>query len=155
MARRRDPHTKELFSWEPEPVRITYADEVKGRGGLDSQISRVIGQALRDAKDNGVSRMEIAGRMASFLGRPISEDALNKWASEATDDRRIPLDAFIALAQATDARELIGFLAEIFNLAVVADQFVELIELQQLRDHKVEVEAREAALEAKLRGRRR
>ena len=154
MAPRRDPHTKDLFSWEPESVRVAYGNEVKGRGGLDSQISRVIAQALRDAKDNGIARMEVAGQMASFLGRPISEDALNKWASEATDDRRIPLDAFIALARATDSLELIGFVAGLFDLAVVPDRYVELIELHQLEEHKREVDARLAALQAKTRGRR-
>ncbi len=151
---RRDPYTKDLFAWEPEPVRVAYADEVKGRGTLDSQISRVISQALRDAKDNGVSRMEIAGKMARYLGRPISEDALNKWASEAIDDRRMPLDAFIALADATESVELIGFVAGLFNLAVVPDRFVELIEMHQLEEHKREVDARIAALQAKSRGRR-
>lgn len=154
MSRRRDPHTKDLFAWEPEPVRVAYAAEVTGRGDLDSQISRVVAQALRDAKDAGVSRMEIAGQMTRFLGRTISEDALNKWASEASDDRRITLDAFIALARAADSAELIGFVAGLFDLAVVPDHFVELIELHQIRDHKRTIEAREAALEAKLRGRR-
>lgn len=153
MTRRRDPYTKDLFTWEPDPVRIAYADEVKGRGELDSQISRVISQALRDAKDAGTSRMEIAGRMARYLGRPISEDALNKWASEATDDRRIPLDAFIALADATDSKELVGFVAGLFDLAVIPDRFVELIEIHQLEEHKKQVEARLQALQHKSRGR--
>jgi hypothetical protein len=154
MTRRRDPHTKDLFAWEPEPVRVAYADEVKGRGDLDSQISRVIGQALRDAKDAGVSRMEVAGRMTQYLGRPISEDTLNKWASESTEDRRIQLDAFVALAHATDTHELIGFVAGLFGLAVVPDRYVELIEMHQLEEHKREVDARIAALQAKSRGRR-
>lgn len=154
MARLRDPYTKDLFAWEPEPVRVAYADEVKGRGGLDSQISRVIAQALRDAKDDGISRMEIAAEMARFLGRPISEDALNKWASEASDDRRITLDAFIALAKAADSSELIGFVAGLFDLAVVPDRFVDIIELQQMEEHCEAMEARRAALRAKVRGRR-
>lgn len=154
MSRRRDPHTKDLFAWEPEPVRVAYSHEVKGRGALDSQISRVIAQALRDAKDADVSRAEIAARMTEYLGRSISEDSLNKWASEAADDRRIQLDAFIALAHASDSAELIGFVAGLFNLAVVPDRFVELIEMHQLAEHKREVDARIAALEAKMRGRR-
>lgn len=154
MKRGRDPHTKDLFAWEPEPVRVAYATEVMGRGDLDSQISRVIGQALRDAKDNSLSRSEIAGRMASFLGRPVSEDTLNKWASESTDDRRIPLDAYIALSKATASYELIGFIASLFDLAVVPDRFVELIETHQLEEHMRDIEARIAALKAKSRGRR-
>lgn len=154
MTRRRDPHTKDLFAWEPETVSVAYCDEVRGRGDLDSQISRVIGQALRDAKDIGVSRMEIAGRMARFLDRAISEESLNKWASEASDDRRIPLDAFVALAQATGRVELIGFIAGLFDHAVVPDRYVELIELHQLEEHKREIDARLAALQAKTRGRR-
>ena len=63
------------------------------------------------------------------------------------------LDAFIALAHATDSHELVGFVAGLFDLAVVPDRFVELIEMHQLEEHKRELDARIAALQAKSRGR--
>ncbi|MHB2265848.1 hypothetical protein [Aliihoeflea sp. PC F10.4] len=151
MTRHRDPHTKDLFAWEPERVTVAYADEVKGRGDLDSQISRVIGQALRDAKDAGITRMDVVGRMANWLGRKVSDDQLDKWASEASGDRRIPLDAFLALVHATGQTELLGFVAGLFRMAVVPDRYVDLFELHQLEEHKREVEARAAALQAKIR----
>ena len=153
MPRRRDPHTKDLFSWEPEPIVAAYADEIKGRGDLESQISRVLAQALRDAKDADVSRSEIAGRMAQWLGRKVTEDQLDKWASEASGDRRIPLDAFLALVHATQCHELLGFAAGLFDLAVVPNKYVDILEMHQLQEHKQEVEARLSALQAKTRRR--
>ena len=151
MARRRDPHTKDLFSWEPEPIGIAYADEIRGRGDLDSQISRVVAQALRDAKDGDIARPEVASRMAQWLGRKVTDDQLDKWASESTGDRRIPLDAFLALVHATGCRELLGFAAGLFGMSVVPDKYVDILELHQLEEHKREVEIRAAALQAKIR----
>lgn len=153
MSRRRDPHTKDLFTWEPEPVGVAYADTVKGRGDLESQISRVIAQALRDAKDADMARPEVASLMAQYLGRKVSEDQLDKWASEASGDRRIPLDAFLALIHATECRELLGFAAGLFGMAVVSNKYIDILEMHQLQEHKNEVEARLSALQAKTRRR--
>ena len=150
---RRDPHTKDLFAWEPDPVAAAYPEKVAGQGSLDSQISHVVAQALRDAKEAGVARSEVASRMAKFLGRPLHHEELNKWASEATTGRRIPLDAFIALAKATNSLELVGFVAGLFDMAAVHARFVHVIEFHQLQEHQQEVEARLSVLKAKTRAR--
>ena len=78
MARYRDPLTKDLFAWEPPQVAVRYGEEVAGRGALDNKIARLIGHALREAREDGVSRPEVARRMATYLGRPL----------EGLDDRR-------------------------------------------------------------------
>ncbi len=52
MSRRyRDPLTKDLFEWQPPQVAVGYSADVTGRGRLDNKIARLIGQALRDARD--------------------------------------------------------------------------------------------------------
>lgn len=149
----RDRHRRDLTAWEAEPVTIGYGDDVAGRGSLSNRIARLIGRALRDAKDDGTSRAEVAERMAETLGRKITEAQLDKWASEAAEEHRMPLDAFVALIEATEQHRLLGFLPEAFGYAVVPARYVDLIELQMLEDHERAVAERKSALRAKVRGR--
>lgn len=139
--------------WEPPQVAVGYGAEVAGRGPLENRIARLIGQALRDARDEGRARREVAARMAEVLGRPVSEAMLNKWSSEGSEDHRIPLDAFIALIHATGAVKLTGFVAGEFGLTVIEGQYAELIEAQLIEEQMAELQARRDALAAK-RGRR-
>lgn len=135
-------------------MAVGYSAEVTGRGPLDNRIARLIGQALRDARDEDLTRRDVCARMAEYLRRPVSEAMLNKWSSEGSEDHRIPLDAFLALIRATGARELIGFVAGEFGLTVIEGEYAELIEAQLLDEHMAEMEARRQALAAKRRARR-
>lgn len=158
MARARDPLTKDLFDWEPPKVAVGYSAEVTGRGPLENRIARIIGQALRDARDDGFGRSEVARRMTQYLHRPVSEAMLNKWSSEGSEDHRIPLDAFIALVHATDARALLGFVPGEFGLTVIESEYAGMIKLHLIREKKREIEAMEQAIEREVlaqgRGRR-
>ncbi|WP_240664541.1 hypothetical protein [Paenirhodobacter ferrireducens] len=154
MSRYRDPLTKDLFSWQPPKVGVGYSDDVIGRGRLDNRIARLIAQALRDARDDGLSRADVARRMTGFLGRTISEAMLNKWSSEGSEDHRIPLDAFIGLVHATEVRDLLGFVPGEFGLTVIESEYAELIEERLLDDHIEELQARKQALAARRKIRR-
>jgi hypothetical protein len=154
MARYRDPLTKDLFEWQPPKVAVGYSDDVIGRGRLDSKIARLIGQALRDARDEGLTRVQIAKGMTEYLGRAISEAMLNKWSSESSEDHRIPLDAFVALVEVTGAKDLLGFVPGMFGLTVIEDQYADLIEEQLLEEHITEMEARKQALKVRRKTRR-
>ncbi|WP_246750302.1 hypothetical protein [Martelella lutilitoris] len=154
MARRRDPLTKDLFSWEPPKVAVGYSADVIGRGRLDGKIARLVGQAFRDAREDGMSREDIAAEMSRFLGRDISATTLYKWTSESSEGHRIPLDAFIALVHATGAKDLLGFVPGEFGLAVIESQYADLIEERLLEDHIEEMQARRQVLAAKRKGRR-
>lgn len=154
MGRHRDPLTKDLFSWQPPKVAVGYSTDVMGRGPLDNRIARLIGQALRDARDGGTSRAEVAARMTEFLRRPISEGMLNKWSSEGSEEHRIPLDAFLALVDATGARDLLGFVPGEFGLTVIEAEYAELIEERLLEDHIEEMQARKQVLSARRKVRR-
>lgn len=154
MARYRDPLTKDLFAWEPPKVSVGYSAEVTGRGPLDNRIARLIGQALRDARDAGLTRAQVAARMSDHLGRSVSEAMLNKWSSEGSEGHRITLDAFIALVHATEARELLGFMPGEFGMTVIESEYAEMIKLHLIREKKQELEAQEQALLAKWKARR-
>jgi len=154
MARYRDPLTKDLFSWQPPKVGVGYSEDVIGRGRLDNKIARLIAQALRDARDDGQSRADIARALSAYLGRSVSEAMLNKWSSEGSEDHRIPLDAFIGLVHATGARDLLGFVPGEFGLTVIENQYAELIEERLLDDHIEEMQARKQVLSARRKSRR-
>lgn len=151
----RDPHVRDLTAWQAEPVTVGYGDDVAGRGALGNRIARLVSRALRDAKDDGLGREAVAAKMAETLGRSISAAQLDKWASEAAEEHRIPLDAFAALIEASGQYELLGFLPALHGFAVVPTRYVPMIELQQLEDHEREVAARKQALLAQVRGSRR
>jgi hypothetical protein len=154
MSRRRDPHTLDLLAWEPPKVAVGYGEDVTGRGALDNRISKAVSRALKDAKEDGQSRGSIARQMSEFLGRSISEDMLNKWASEASDQHRITLDAFIAMIDATGAHDLIGVVTGAFGLVAVPEKYSDMIEDQLLEEHEQEVAARRQVLRAKMRAKR-
>lgn len=154
-SRYRDPLTKDLFEWQPPKVAVGYGDEVTGRGRLDSRIARLIGQALREARDDDRSRAAVATGMSAYLGRTISEAMLNKWSSESSEDHRIPLDAFIALVDATGAKDLLGFVPGMFGLTVIEAEYAELIEERLLDDHIEEMQARRQVLAARRKATRR
>ena len=154
MPRRRDPLTLDLLAWRPEPVVAAYGDDVAGKGALENRIARLVSRALRDAKDErDLSREDVARLMSDYLGRKIAKATLDKWASEAGEDRIIPLDAFAALIDATEARELLGFLPGLFGLVAVPARYADLIELHEIEQHEREIAARKASLQSKMRGR--
>lgn len=145
--KRRDP-----FAWEPPQVTVGYSDEVAGKGPLANRIARVISRALRDARDDrGLSRAEIATRMSDELGRKVTQELLDKYASEASENNRIPLDAFIALIDATGAHELLGFIPELLGFVVVPKHYKALIDLQLLEAHEQEIAVRKAQILADVR----
>lgn len=144
----RDRLTLDLFEWEPEEVSVGYGDDVTGRGGLDNQISRLISRALRDAKDAGLTRAQVAKVVSDHLGRTVSKDMLDKWASESSVEHRIPLDAFTALVEATGARELLGFVPGRFGYVVVPERYASIIEIHLIEEKEKALAARKAALAA-------
>ncbi len=155
MTRPRPALTKDLFSWEPPKVSVGYSTDVIGRGRLDNKIARLVSQALRDAREDGLNRAEVARRMTAFLGRAVSEAMLNKWSSEGSEDHRIPLDAFLGLVQATGATDLLGFPAGEFGLTVIEAEYAEIIEEKLLDDHIEEMQARKQMLSTRRKAGRK
>lgn len=151
---RGDKATNDLFTWEPPAVAVGYSEEVSGRGELQNKIARLISRALRDARDNELTRTIVASKLGGELGRTVSEDMLDKWASEASEAHRIPLDAFIAMIRVTGATELLGFIPAMFGFVVVDKKYEPIIELQLIEEHEREVAVLKARATAKLRAQR-
>jgi hypothetical protein len=151
---RRDDRTMDLLAWEPPQVAAGYDAKVAGRGSIENQIARLISQALRDAADErSMSRTDVAALMSLDLHRTVSEDMLNKWASEASTSHRIPLDAFCSLVKVLEASELLGFIPGLLGYVAVPKKYADIIEMHLIEEKERDLEARKQALAARLRGR--
>ncbi|OYW33965.1 MAG: hypothetical protein B7Z41_03840 [Rhizobiales bacterium 12-66-7] len=118
------------------------------RGPLDLVIAKLIKRALADCKQ---SREIIAAKMTEYLGRPISKDSLDAWASPAKSNRP-PLDAFAALIYATGDMSLLGWMPAEHGYVVVPAKYADLIELHLLEERESEISRRKQALTARYKG---
>ncbi len=131
---RKDDLTMDLLKWEPPKVAVAVEQAVSGHGQLQNRIARLVGHALR----NGVikDRHVIASEIGEYLGRKVSKDILDKWASEGAENNRIPFDAMIALVDVTGVTDLLGFMPEMFGMVVVPERYATIIELHQIEEHE-------------------
>ncbi|MBN9333265.1 hypothetical protein [Devosia sp.] len=149
---RRDDRTMDLLAWAPPQVAAGYEPRVAGRGSMANQIARLVGQALRDATDEcGVTRSQVAAAMSLDLERSISEDMLNKWASEAATGHRIPTDAFVSLVKVLKAKDLLGFIPAQLDYVAVPKKYADIIEMHLIEEKERDLVARKHALAARLR----
>ncbi len=135
----------------PPRVAVGYPDEVAGRGELPNQIARLVSRALRDAKDEGLTRADVAAGISRELGRKVTESTLEGWASEADTAHRIPFDAFTALVKVTGVVDLLGFMPGLSGFVVVPRKYMAVIELQLLEEFERELADHKAKLLADVR----
>ena len=146
MARAPDRSTIDMFrDWEPPQVSVAPRPE-DVRGPMDLVIARLIKRALENR-----SRDEVAIAMSEILGRSVSASTLDAWASPAKSNR-IPLDAFVALVEATGDHSLLGWLPELHGYVVVPAKYADLIELHLLDEKEAEIARRKAMVAARYKG---
>lgn len=149
MVRRRDNLTLDIFKdWAPPRVAVGFPEE-ETRGPLDLVIARIISSALKAADR---PREDIAEAMSEFLGRKVTKATLDTWASPARTGNRIPLDAFVALIEATGDHDLLGWLPSQHGYVVVPEKFGDIIELHLIEEREAELQRRKQALAARWRG---
>ncbi|HEY5209606.1 MAG TPA: hypothetical protein VIJ42_09200 [Stellaceae bacterium] len=150
----RDPLTLDLLNWEPPDVASGSDHHLGGRASLDHKIARLVSRALQQAREEKrVSRHDVVNAMSSYLGRRLSVQMLEKWASEGSESHRIPLDVFAALIDATEYRDLIGFVPSLFGHIAVRRRYGEIIELHLIEEHERDIAERKRALPLRWRGR--
>lgn len=149
--RRAAPGQLDLLNWTPpEPVARFEVEEVRAVS-LTGKLSRAIAATLKDCT---LPREEIAERMGAYLGRPLSVNALNAYASQAREDHVISVVRFAALLHATQDRRLLEMLAELFGWAVIERRFLTLIDLAAVQEKQDELRRQADALRrtARLEG---
>jgi len=148
MARRRDPYTADLLSWQPQaPIDRFDPQDVRG-ATLTAQLCKAMSLTLRESPE---SREHIAAEMSRYLGKHVSPHMLNAYVSAGRDDHTINVERFIALIHATRDRRLLELIAELFGWVVVDAKYLDVIQEAELAEKREEID-RQLAL---ARGRRR
>lgn len=150
MSKRRDPYTLDLLrDYQPPEVAPAFEPEVSKGGTLDVKIARVLSEAM---SRSGKSRMQIAADMSDYLGQNVTENMLDCYASPARRDHKITLERFLALLDATDCFELLGFICQFSGFVAVPERYGEVIQLWQTEERLAELERKRATLRGRVGG---
>lgn len=148
----KDTLTPDMFlDWTPPKVAVGFEPNAIPGTRLASRISRAVSKALKECDK---SREEIAAAMTDRLGHKVTVATLDAYASEAKLDNNITVERFIALISATGKTELLGFLADDFDLKVVPAKYENVITLALIEDHEKQVSNFKRTLQAKAWGSR-
>jgi len=150
MSKRRDPYTLDLLrDYQPPEIAPAFEPEISKGGTLDVKIARVLSEAMSRC---GKSRAQIAADMSEYLQQTVTENMLDCYASPARRDHKITLERFIALLDATDCYELLGFVCSFSGFVAVPARYAEVIELWQTEERLSDLERKRAALRGRVGG---
>ena len=96
---------------------------------LNARLARAISAAL-----DGHDRLRVAQEMSAILGRPVSKNMVDAYASQAREDHAISAPRYMALAHATADARLLQVMAEPMGWAVIDQRFLPLIRLAAVRE---------------------
>lgn len=124
----------DLFKdWTPPDPTVRFEPDAIKASSLPARLCRAISTTLKDA---GEARDTIAAKMSDFLGRRVSLNMLNAWASQSREDHTIGLPAFVAVLHATRDRRLLEMVAEPLGWAVVERRHLPLIQVALVREQQ-------------------
>lgn len=119
---------------QPLPV----AAETDGLSPFERRLRLTLKAVFDDA---ALDRAEIAARMSAQLGRAISKHQLDQWAALATPERRMQVDALLALCAVTADKRLLHVFAEAAGMklltreeAVCAEYGAKMLLNQMIKD---------------------
>lgn len=152
MNRPRDFLTGSLFAAEPERP---------GSLGCRVEIAATMADALRRARERGVTREQVAARMAYHLGEKFNPDTLNGYTAlshteKAAEKGEPPRDISLMRAMAFDAATEEDVLLSLYAVKrggrrIVTDDEAALIELGRIHQEEKELAERKRALQALLK----
>ncbi len=149
MPRRTDTRTLDMFTdWQPPKVAVSLPPEVTSGGNLGSRIARAISRTL---KTSDMTREEIAQGMSDYLGDKVTKNMLDAYASEGREHHKITWERVIALVHVTGQHGLIGFMAEMFELAAVPTKYSDIIELYHIEEQEKRLAHQKATRMARVR----
>ena len=123
-----------LRDWAPPDPVVRFDDNQVKASSLPVRLCKAISTTLKEASEK---RDAIAAKMSDFLGRRISVNMLNAYASAGREDHCIGLASFVALLHATRDRRLLEMIAEPLGWAVIDRRHLPLIELALVREQQV------------------
>lgn len=152
MAPRRDPHTPDLFDWQPPKVVQRFEERAVMALSWRDRVSRAVAETLNSSS---MTRPEIASAMSAWLGEgeevPLS--MLDAYASQAREGHTISFLRMIALGFVTGDQRLLQLAADPLGLAVVEDRYLGAIQEAQATEQIERLEQLRKVGRRKWRGR--
>ena len=139
----------DLLAWAPPETVLSFDPQLIRGNSYSSRLSRAISVSLDSC---GYSRAEIAERMSQHMGRKISLNILNAYASVARDTHEISVSRFNSLICATGDRRLAEFVAADHGWSVIDRRYLPMIELAAVGEFKRELARKERAIRGAVRG---
>ena len=156
VKKRGDNFTIDMWNeFTPPVVEVLIEPEVTKGGMLGDKIARALSHAMQQCE---FDRDEIAERMSYYLGgQKVTLNMLDQYASPARKDHKITLERFIALVAVTGCHDLLGFVAEFSDFAVIPEEYLADIKIAKtdalIADAKIYRDGLQALSQG--RGRRR
>ena len=138
----------EFTPWQPPRPVARFEDQAVRASTLAGRIARAVATTLRESR---IGREDIAACMSEFLGKRVTSNMLNAYASQAREDQAISVERFVALLHATQDRRLLELMAEPFGWSVVDRAQVALISLSAVREQQDELRRAADALKRQAR----
>ncbi|MEW9272951.1 phage regulatory CII family protein [Gluconobacter oxydans] len=139
----------DLLAWSPPETVAAFDPQMIRANSYGGRLSRAISISLDGC---GYSRAEIAARMSEHLGRRISLNILNAYASVARETHEISVSRFDALVSATGDRRLLEFVAADHGFSVIDRRYLPMIELAAVQEHRRDLAKKERAIRGAVRG---
>ncbi|KXV00257.1 hypothetical protein AD929_11490 [Gluconobacter potus] len=139
----------DLLAWAPPETVAAFNPQLIRANSYGGRLSRAISVSLDGC---GYSRAEIAARMSEHLGRKISLNILNAYASVARETHEISVSRFDALVSATGDRRLLEFVAADHGFSVIDRRYLPMIELAAVQEHRRDLARKERAIRGAVRG---
>lgn len=140
---RLDPHTPDLFAHAPERP---------GALGCGIEIAATMAEALERARQQGLTRSEVAARMGYHLGEKFSEATLNGYCAQSHEEREITLKRAMAFDAALGNDALLAlYTRKRGGRVVLPEEDAALLEWARLHQEEKALSERKRALEAVLK----
>lgn len=123
---------------------------VKGENALDAGIRQALVSALDAAFGKGLSRERVADGMADILCRPVTKAHLDLWVAPSQADRRIPVDAFMAVMMVCQDFTPLDWLAAQFARKVLTAEEVLCAEFGAMEVLRHHLTAKSKAIEGQM-----
>ncbi|PVX80020.1 hypothetical protein [Paraburkholderia unamae] len=136
----------EVFSVAP----VAADCDTNARNPLDSAVRASLAALMDSATGKGLSRERLADRLTEQLGRPVTKAHLDQWAAPSQSDRRVPVDAWMALMSICDDVGPLEWMALHFDRRVLTVDEALCAELGAMAVLDRHIKAKSRAIEGQM-----
>ncbi|WP_186018584.1 hypothetical protein [Burkholderia gladioli] len=121
-----------------------------GENHIDAAIRRALVDAMEKAVSKGLSRERIADGITDMLSRPVTKANLDQWAAPSQSERRVPVDAFLALMIVCDDFGPLDWMANHVDRRVLTADEALCAEFGAMAVLDRHIKAKQRAIEGKM-----